>query len=192
MKSMWKNKDYFTHQGKNFKVPNFFLYTKPKTEIPIFFAAQGKKAARYAGIYGDHLVTINSPKVCKDVIFPAFENAARENGKDPSNMDKMVEIQLLFSNKIIGIKEIKMSGEAGILAEGAFNESDPRKIQNLSRKVSEQKILENWCFVSSPNDIIDTIEKYRQAGATHIELVTHSFPDRIDFIGKKVLPYFKE
>ena len=168
------------------------MYTKPKTEIPIYFAAQGKKAAVCAGTYGDHLVTINSPEICRDVVFPAFKKAAKEAGKDQSKMDKMVEVQLHFSDMVSGVKDIMKSGEAGFLARDAFGESDPRKIENMSHMVSDQKVAENWCFVSSADDIIEFIEKYQRARATHAELVTNTFSDRIEFVGKKVLPYFKD
>ena len=60
MKKMWKSEDYFLHHGKWFKTANIHLYTKPRKAIPIYFAAQGKKGAAFAGVYGDHLVTINS------------------------------------------------------------------------------------------------------------------------------------
>jgi coenzyme F420-dependent glucose-6-phosphate dehydrogenase len=192
MKTMWESEQYFNHKGKYFEVTNFFLYTKPKTILPIYFAAQGEKAASRAGIYGDHLVTINSPENCRNTIFPAFERAAKEAGKDVSSMDKMVELQLYFSDKDSGLKEIRRVGEAGFLAEGSFGESDPRKIQGLSQSVSDEKISENWCFVSSAEDVISLIEKYQKAGATHIELVTHSFSDRIEFVGQKILPFFKK
>jgi hypothetical protein len=43
-----------------------------------------------------------------------------------------------------------------------------------------------------PENIIGNIERYLRAGATHIELVTHSFPHRIELIGDKVLSYFIE
>ena len=124
-------------------------------------------------------------------VFPAFEQAAKKAGKDPSKMEKMVEIQLYFSDKNSGIESIRRSGEAGFLAEHAFSEVDPRKIQSMSQTVDDQKIAANWCFVSSPDDILETIEKYSQAGATEIELVTHSFADRIEYVGQKVLPYLR-
>ncbi len=192
MKSMWESNEYFRHQGKYFKIQNFYLYTKPETQIPIYFAAQGRKAASYAGIYGDHLVTVNSPENCREVIFPAFEEAARKVGKDLSKMEKMVEVPVYFANKNTGVEEVRRSGEAGFFAEGSFNETDPRKIQAMSNTVSDETILANFYFASSPDDIIEAIEKYWYAGATHVELVTHSFPDRIELIGEKVLPYFAE
>jgi coenzyme F420-dependent glucose-6-phosphate dehydrogenase len=190
MKSMWESEEYFNHQGKHFKMHNFYLYTKPKTKSPIYFAAQGRKAAAYAGIYGDHLVTVNSPENCRDVIFPAFEESARKGGKNPSKMEKMVEVSLYFADKNAGVEEVRRSGEAGFFADGSFDQTDPRKIQEMSNTVSDGTILANFCFVSSPDDIIGAIEKYWSAGATHVELVTHSFPDRIELIGEKVLPYF--
>ncbi len=72
IKRMWESEKYFTYEGKHFKMYNFYLYTKPKTKIPIYFAAQGRKAASYAGIYGDHLVTVNPPETCRDIVFPSF------------------------------------------------------------------------------------------------------------------------
>ena len=190
MKKMWKSEEFFAHQGRYFKTDNFYLYTKPKTEIPIYFAAQGKKAASYAGTYGDHLVTVNSPKICRDVVFPSFEKSAREAKKDPEKMEKMVEVLLHFSNEKVGVEEVRSSGEAGFFAKDSFNETDPREIQEMSSSVKDESVLANFCFVSSPEDVIDTIEKYWHIGATHVELVTHSFIDKVEFIGRKVMPYF--
>jgi len=190
IRRMWESEKYFTFEGKYFRMHNFFLYTKPKTKIPIYFAAQGRKAASYAGIYGDHIVTVNPPEICRDIVFPSFEKSAQNAGHDPSKKEKMVEVLLYFADRNIGVKEVRRSGEAGFFAEGSFNETDPKKIQEMSNTVSDETIMANFCFVSSPDEIIETIEKYRNAGATHIELVTHSFTERIKLIGEKVLPYF--
>ena len=107
-------------------------------------------------------------------------------------MEKMVEVLLHFSNEKSGVEEVKSSGEAGFFADGSFNEADPRKIQEMAHSVKDETLLANFCFVSSPDDIIETIEKYWRAGATHVELVTHSFIDKVKFVGRKVLPYFTE
>ena len=107
-------------------------------------------------------------------------------------MEKMVEVPLYFAEKNAGVKEVRKLGEAGFFADGSFDETDPRKIQEMSNTVNDETILANFCFVSSADDIIEAIEKYWFVGATHVELMTHSFPDRIEFIGEKVLPYFAE
>jgi coenzyme F420-dependent glucose-6-phosphate dehydrogenase len=191
VRKMWESAEYFTFEGKYFRMNNFFLYTKPKTRIPIYFSAIGEKAARYAGVYGDHLVTtINSPRRCRDLIFPAFESSARKAGRDPATMEKMVYVDLFFGDKQRGVQGIKASGEAGVLAQGAFDEPDPRRIEEMSRHVSDDKILENKFICSSADEVIEYVERYRKAGATHINLATGCSPDRIKMLGVKVLPYF--
>jgi coenzyme F420-dependent glucose-6-phosphate dehydrogenase len=192
IKKSWTSNDYFTFEGEYFKIENFFLYTKPKSRIPIYFSAIGKQAARFAGTFGDHLVTINSPELCREIVFPTFDSAARKSGRDPSKMEKIAVLDLFFGEKVQGMKEVRKSGEAGILAEGAFEQRDPRKIQEMSADVSDSKILANKFFISSPDELIELIDKYWQVGATHVDINTHSFPDRIRTIGSKVVPYFTE
>jgi G6PDH family F420-dependent oxidoreductase len=192
IRRMWESEEFFVYRGKYFKINDFLLYTKPKTKIPIYFAAQGKKAAWVAGVYGDHIVTVNSPETCRDVIFPAFEESARRAGKNLSKMEKMAEVLLHFAEEDKGIEEVRKSGNAGFLSKGSFTETDPRKVQEMSYAVSDETIKAVFSIVSSPDDIIEAIEKYRRAGASHIELVTHSYVERIRIIGEKVLPYFKE
>jgi coenzyme F420-dependent glucose-6-phosphate dehydrogenase len=190
MKKMWTCEHYFAFDGKYFPLKNFYLYTKPKADIPIYFSAIGKKATAWAGRYGDHLVTINPPDVCRDVIFPIFESAAKEAGKDPSKMEKMVEVPLYFGDKKRTIREIRDSGDAGVFADGAFDELDPRRIQEMARNVPDEKITTNIYIIESPDQLIDVIDGYWKVGSVHTELVTHTFTDRIRFIGEKVLPYF--
>jgi G6PDH family F420-dependent oxidoreductase len=191
MRKLWESTEYFSFDGAYFKMKDVFLYTKPKAKIPIYFSAIGKKAAAYAGTYGDHLTTINSPERCKEEIFPIFEDAAKKAGKDPEVMEKLVLIDLYFGDKDRGIKEIKGSGETGSSAEGAFQEIDPRRLEEMGKKLDEEKITGSKYFVTSPDQLIGIIESYQKAGATHVDLVTNSFPERITYIGEKVLPYFE-
>lgn len=188
----WERKEYFSFDGKYFKLKNFFLYTKPKSRIPICFSALGVKSAEYAGIYADHLITISSPEKCEQEIFPSFESSARKAGRDVSTMMKIVPINLYFNNKEKGVDEVRRSGEAGLLVNEARDERDPREIEKLSHNVSSEKILAGKNFISSPEEVIELVEQYWKVGATHITFDIQSFPERIEFLGKHVLPYFAE
>jgi G6PDH family F420-dependent oxidoreductase len=193
IKKLWESDQYFTFSGKYFQMKDVFLYTKPKSKtIPIFFSAIGKKAAAYAGKYGDSLVTLNTPEKCRDVIFPAFEKAAKEAGKEPSKMDKMVHLETYFSDEKMGIRQIRETGEDGILADGAFDILDPRKIEQMGKNVSDEKIRQNKYFISSVSDAIEYIDRYRKVGATRVNFVTLAFPNNIRFVGEKILPAFND
>jgi|WetSurMetagenome_2_1015567.scaffolds.fasta_scaffold160393_2 hypothetical protein len=121
-------------------------------EYPFILRHEEKKQQPSTGAYGDNLVTINSAETCRNIVFPAFQKSAITAGKDPEKMDKMVEVQLHFSSQKVGVEQIKRAEEAGFLFEGSFSLSDPRKITKLSQMVSNEKIANSWCFISSPDD----------------------------------------
>jgi len=191
MRQLWEKEDYFTFEGKYFPMKDIFLYTRPKTRIPIYFSALGIKAASFAGMYGDHLVTMGSPERCADVIFPAFESGARDAGKDPSQAEKMVLLDVYFGTKEGGMKKLRETGEVGSLDMAAFGVLDPRKIEEIGHGISEDKVSSVKCFCPTPEDLIKVIESYREKGANHVAIVTNSFPDKIQMIGQDVLPHFQ-
>ena len=98
MRKLWTSQDYFTFDGRFFKMTNVLQYTKPKTRIPIYFSAIGAKAATYAGKFGDHLITLSSPDRCRELVFPNFENAFRMEGKDPMEAEKMVLVSVMIGD----------------------------------------------------------------------------------------------
>ena len=192
MRKMWEEDEYFDFDGKYFPMKDLFLYTRPKSRIPIYFSALGPKAAAYAGKYGDHLVTIGTPENCATVLFPAFEEGARKAGKDPSECEKMVLLDVFFGSREDGLKKLKETGEAGSTDIAAFGILDPRKIGEIGHGVSDDKILASKWFCSTPEDLIKAVESYIRVGATHIDIVTNSFPDKIQLVGEKVLSHFRK
>jgi G6PDH family F420-dependent oxidoreductase len=190
IRKMWEEKDYFDFSGKYFSMKDVFLYTRPKTRIPIYFSALGPKAASLAGMYGDHLVTIGSPERCAEIIFPAFESGASRVGRDPQKCEKMVLLDVFFGSREEGLKKMRETGEAGSTDIAAFGVLDPRKIEEIGHHVSDDKILSGKVICSTPEDLIKAIERYLEIGATHIDVATNSYPDKIQLVGEKVIPYF--
>jgi hypothetical protein len=102
-------------------------------------------------------------------------------------LDKIAEVLLHFSDKVSGVKEIKKSGEAGILANAPSANLTLEKI--TCHICSATKRLQKT-GVSFPRlkDIVNLIEKCQKADAdaTHIELVTNTFSEsRVS--GRKIL-----
>jgi coenzyme F420-dependent glucose-6-phosphate dehydrogenase len=191
MRQMWEKDDYFDFTGKYFSMKDLFLYTRPRSRIPVYFSALGPKAAHAAGVYGDHLVTIGTPEHLSSVIFPAFESGVREAAKDPTKCEKMVLLDVFYGTREEGLKMMKESGEAGPADMRSFGILDPRKIQEIGQTVSDEKLLSMKIICSKPEDLISAIEAYVKIGANHIDVVTNSFPDKIEFVGEKVLPHFQ-
>ena len=193
IKKLWSSEDFFSFEGKYFKMENVYLYVKPKTQIPIYFSAIGEKAAYYAGKYGDHLMTCNSWRRCRDVIYPSFERGAKSANKDLSKMEKLALIGGGIGDEKKIIDKIRRF-IAGASIQAMFNEPDPRKIEAEAMKFSDEEIKERNLIFSSPDELIDVIDKYREVGTDHLIYADWSpdYEDTMQIFKKKVIPYFKE
>ena len=190
IRRMWTSPDYFTFEGRFFKLRDIYLYTRPRTSIPIYFSAMGPKAAMYAGRFGDHLVTIASPDRCRDVIFPKFEEGARMAGKEPNRMEKTVYFCYNTGDEDTFLKRLKAGG-AGFLAKGAFDEPDPRRVEALAGTVSDERIREHMNLCRSLEELIDVAERYIAVGADHIVFSTGTSFELIRRVGEQILPRFR-
>lgn len=190
IRQLWTTEGYFTFNGKYFTMQDVTLYTKPKTRIPIYFAAMGPKAAAYAGRFGDNLITIRSPRTCRDVIFPKFNEGITIQGKRPDEAEKMVLINMAIGDPKESVKKLR-SGSAGFLAEGAFDDPDPRHIEASATTVEENIIREYFQLLPKVEDLIDLAKEYQKAGADHVVFQTGASPDLIRSIGRRVLPHLR-
>lgn len=192
IRKMWESKNFFDFDGKYFKVNQVYLYTRPRTNLKIYVSGVGPKMARAAGEFGDGLITLtvaNSFERCRDVIFPAFEEGARSGGKDPSKLEKMVSLEFTFKDPETFAKTERRY--AGIAAKGAFDEPDPRKIEQMGAVLPAEELIKTTTFCKNWNDVIDLISKYRELGVSQIVLPTGANKKLIRTFGQKVLPHFK-
>ncbi|MGB9023103.1 MAG: LLM class flavin-dependent oxidoreductase, partial [Candidatus Bathyarchaeia archaeon] len=176
--------------GEYFTMQDVTLYTKPKTRIPIYFAAMGPKAAGYAGRFGDNLITIRSPATCRDVIFPKFNEGLRMQGKSPDEAEKMTLINMAIGDPQESVRKLR-SGWAGFLAERAFDDPDPRHIEASAATVEENLIREYFQLLPKVENLVDLAREYQEAGADHIVFQTGASPDLIRSIGHRVLPHLR-
>ena len=107
-------------------------------------------------------------------------------------MEKMVTFEVYLMDEESGVKRMRETGEAGVCRREAFSEQDPRKIAEMEREVSDEDIINSYCFATSPDQVIERVEQYRRVGATRVNICTHSFPENIRYMGEKVLPHFTE
>jgi G6PDH family F420-dependent oxidoreductase len=188
MRRLWTSTEYITFEGEFFQMRDIYLYTKPKTDIPIYFSALGEKSAVYAGMYGDHLITIATPKRCREAIFPNFDEGFRKKGGDPARAEKMVLVNVLIGPVEDALKKLR-AGPAATLLRKAFETADPRKVERLAVEVSDEQILEGFTIFQSTEQLGEVVKSYLQAGANHIAIGTGACPEVIKKIGLELLPW---
>ena len=57
------------------------LKSMHKNKNELILCGSRLKSTTYAGTYGDHIRTINSPEICKNAIFPSFNQSVKKQEK---------------------------------------------------------------------------------------------------------------
>jgi TAT-translocated FGD2 family F420-dependent dehydrogenase len=189
IRQLWKGQQV-AYKGKYYNV-NARIYDPPPRPIPLLMAANGPKAMRRAGQYGDGLIT--DPKTWKQYK-SEFEAGARAQGKDPSQMPVLVEQYVVVGDE----KDAQQAAELWRFGPKAFkkyyNIRDPRAIQQeADAEIPLKQVYQDWPVGTDPNVHLKTITELFQSGVTIVNIHSGQ-PDQkkiIDFYGREVLPKVK-
>jgi coenzyme F420-dependent glucose-6-phosphate dehydrogenase len=190
-----RQNQFLNYNGDYFHIRNAKLYTPPLTNIPIYMAGAGLQSIKAAAKYTEGLITVLSPEETREKnIFQIFEDAVKKEGKNPNQMEKIVEYKVSYSNDYE--KAFKSATFwRSTLIDDIFNlpiESPLKLQQKAIKDVSDEKIKKSIQITTSIEDIIKSIEDFFKVGYTRIYIHSTS-PNEIEFvreIGKKVVSYF--
>lgn len=191
----------------------------PRSVPPIYVAGTGPVLQKNSGVYGDGLLTasITTPAFVR-YAKKNMEEGARKAGKDPSGLvlgsvivgsigrdskqgkeGAREQAAMYLANKVQNIK-----GSADVLLECAnlsFDELKPiaDAMERGGRKAAAQavtdEILRKVCAIAgTPEECIERIEEYREAGCTHImlEIWGDDRTGQAKLFGEAVLPRLKK
>lgn len=86
------------YRGRYFKMNKVRLWTLPTERIPIYIAATGPQTLRWAGGACDGLITPGASHDKLRGILDHFAAGARDAGKDPATMPKLLQIHLSWAD----------------------------------------------------------------------------------------------
>lgn len=187
------NEEFVTFKGKHFSLRGANLYMK--ASFPIYIGASGPKMAEVVGELGDGFLTIKGVDYAKSDLFPALERGAKKVGKTLDDLTKVVEIDMSY-HQDYNTALAPLRTQAGTLFPEVFIDpiSDPREIEKMGSRVSDEQLASSFVVAQSAEDIIKPIEYAFKAGFDHVYVASLS-PDEKAFIklcGEKVLPHFQK
>jgi len=194
MKLLW-TKEWVTFKGRYYNLKKANLYTKPEKPVPLYVAASGATVTRIAGKYADGFLTLPFPENhYRDVLFPALEDSAKNAGRDPSEIDKAIEVYVSYgSDYDVALASVRCW--AGTMLPWVFKYpiADPREIEAHGRLVGDKQLKEAWLIGTTPEEHIKWIEKYIKLGFRNLHITSSSPNDikTIEMYGKNILPYLK-
>ncbi|WP_207454817.1 TIGR03557 family F420-dependent LLM class oxidoreductase [Herbiconiux sp. SYSU D00978] len=85
------------HSGQFFKLESTRLWTMPETAPEILVATAGPVTAKRAGRHTDGLITVGAPVEKIAGLFARFAEGARESGRDPDRMPRVLQLHLSWA-----------------------------------------------------------------------------------------------
>jgi coenzyme F420-dependent glucose-6-phosphate dehydrogenase len=85
------------HAGRYFTMETARLWTMPETPPPVLVATAGPVNAKKTGKFADGIITVGAPLEKIGGLFDRFAEGAREAGKDPDPMPKVLQLHLSWA-----------------------------------------------------------------------------------------------
>lgn len=188
IRMLWNSKEPFRFRGKFFYANFYHLYTKPKTEIPIYFSAIGKKAAWFAGKYADKLVTLgprNNVEKLREEILPSYQSGLKDSKRKGGFV---VEVSFSFMSP----QEVKKKEwrSLGIVKKDSWSFDDPMIAEKAGKDVTTEELKKNVHFCRGWKDLIGIIENYAELGAEAVVLGSEANKEKIKEFADNVLKVF--
>ncbi|MEO6796379.1 MAG: TIGR03557 family F420-dependent LLM class oxidoreductase [Candidatus Dormibacter sp.] len=190
IRKLFSGKDV-KHAGEFYKMETMRLWTMPEKPPPIYVATAGPVTAEKTGKFCDGLITVGAPEEKIESVFQRFEKGAREAGKDPAAMPKILQLHLSWAKT----DEEAMANAMTEWPNGGmkFPKADIRSPQDFAQmaKIVRPEDFKGRMLISSSLDAhAKEIQKFINLGFDQVYLhnVGRNQAEWIDAFSKEVLP----
>ena len=179
------------HSGTYFKLESTRLWTMPDAAPKIFVAASCPVTARRAGRNVDGFITTGAPTDRLAALITRFEEGAREGGRDPARMPKVLQLHLSWAPT----DEQAMRNALREWPNGGmrFPRSDirsPFEFEQLARTVRPEDFEGRMVVSADPDLHRADIQRHLDLGFDRIYLhnVGRNQAEFLEVFGRDVLP----
>jgi len=179
------------HEGRFFKLESTRLWTMPSTPPPVLVATAGPINAKKTGKFADGIITVGAPLEKIGGLFAKFEEGAREAGKDPGTMPKVLQLHLSWAPT----DEEAMANAMHQWPNGGmkFPKADirsPFDFEQMAKLVRPEDFDGRMVISSDPDVHRANIQKFVDLGFDRIYLhnVGRNQAEWIEVFGRDVLP----
>lgn len=192
IRQLWAE-ERVSFEGEYYRTDKATIYDRPEQPVPIWLAASGPAATRFAGRAGDGYITTSGkdPALYTDVLLPAVREGAEKAGRDVADLEMMIEVKVSFDHSIEdAMAATHFWGALGLTPEQKQGVEDPVEMQRLADELSVEQTAKRFIVSTDPDEHVAAIQRYVDLGFTH--LVFHApGPDQAKFLrlyGEEILP----
>ena len=191
IKRLW-SEDYVTFDGKYFHTREAKLFDKPSHPIPLLIAAGGPQAATFAGRDGDGIIVTSGKgdELYRDTLLPALEKGARDAGKEPGALERMIEMKVSFDrDRGRAMDDTKEWAALALPGADKAGVEDPREMERRA-KAAEGQAHTRFIVSTDADEHVSKIRQYVDWGFTHLvfHLPGQDQPRAMTLYAKEILP----
>ncbi|MHB2017037.1 MAG: TIGR03557 family F420-dependent LLM class oxidoreductase [Candidatus Xenobia bacterium] len=182
------------HQGKYYRVESCKLYTRSEVPPPIYIATAGPINATKTGKNADGIIIPGASDDKLKMLLEKFEGGAREAGKDPSKMPKILQVHVSWH-------ESQAEAEAQAVREWpnggmAFAKADirtPEDFEGMAKIVTLENFRNRVLMSSNLDDHRAHMQRFIDLGFTaiYVHNVGRNQEAFIKAYGRDVIPKLK-
>ena len=179
------------HAGPFYKLESTRLWTMPEEAPEILVATAGPVTAKRTGKHADGIITVGAPLEKISGLFGKFAEGARESGKDPDTMPKVLQLHLSWADT----DEQALANAMREWPNGGmkFPKADirsPFDFEQMAKLVRPEDFEGRMVISSDPDVHRAEIQKYVDLGFDRIYLhnVGRNQREWIEVFGRDVLP----
>ncbi|HET9980617.1 MAG TPA: TIGR03557 family F420-dependent LLM class oxidoreductase [Ktedonobacterales bacterium] len=179
------------YQGAHFKLESAKLYTLPQTPPPIYIASSGPLNSERTGRIADGYITVGASDEKIRMLLGRFEKGAREAGKDPTKMPRIIQLHLSWAgSQQAAVDQAVREWPNGGMAFPKADIRNPEDFAAMARIVGPED-FEGRVFMSADLDAHAAhLQHYIDLGfnQVYIHNVGRNQQEFIEAFGRSVLP----
>jgi coenzyme F420-dependent glucose-6-phosphate dehydrogenase len=192
MRLLW-TEDRVTFEGEYYQTENATIYDRPEKPVPIYVAAAGPTASRFAGRVGDGFICTSGkpPELYRETLLPNVQTGLEKSGRSMGDLEKTIEMKVSFDTDLgKALQDTAYWAALALSPEEKTGVEDPVEMEKLADALPVERAASRWIVSDDPDEHIERIAPYIELGFTH--LVFHApGPDQDRFLrlyAKEILP----
>jgi coenzyme F420-dependent glucose-6-phosphate dehydrogenase len=194
--ALW-TEERVSFEGSYYSTQRATIYDRPQTPVPLYIAASGPLATRFAGGVADGFICTSGKtrELYTDSLLPALADGAGKAGRDVAAMDLTIEMKVSYDTDPQRAMEVtKYWAALALSPEEKTGVDDPIEMQRLADALPVERAASRWIVSADPNEHVRQVKEYVDMGFQH--LVFHApGPDQrrfLDLYSKDVVPRLRE
>jgi coenzyme F420-dependent glucose-6-phosphate dehydrogenase len=179
------------HDGEYFTLESAKLYTRPEQPVPIYVATAGPVNAKRTGKNADGIITVGAADEKIGMLWDKFADGAREAGKDPDSMPKLLQIHVSWAESHAEAEEqaVREWPNGGM----PFPKQDirnPEDFANIAKLVRPEHFTNRVLISADLDEHAAHLQKFVDMGfdEIHVHNVGRNQAEFIKAFGERVLP----